>query len=482
MSIDPTNLGASAHLTFDDEFNSLNLWNGQSGTWATTFIFADPNGNGSSLPGNGEQEWYVNSMYGPTSGVHPWTVDNGVLTLTAQPTDPSISGLLGYAHGEGPGLGSYAYTSGLITSAHSFSQTYGYFEMSAKLPAGQGLWPAFWLLRADGSWPPELDVMEVLGKDPSTLYTTGHTAEHGNHESHGVGSQVADMSAGFHTYGIDWEADKVTWYFDDHQVYQIDTPADMHSPMYMLANLAVGGSWGGNADASTPIPAQMQIDYIRAYASGAGDPTLAPATASGGASPAAPPADGGPATPQTFAGSDANDTWFGGQSDDQAWLGGGDDVANGLKGDDQLNGGEGNDQLYGGQGDDQLNGDAGNDFLQGNMGNDTVSGSTGDDVILGGQGNDLLLGGDGNDWLTGDKGDDTLSGGAGTDVFHFAPTSGHDVITDFNTWEGDHIQLDPGMTWTASQVGADVVVDFGGGDAVTLQNVQLTSLHDGWIG
>jgi Ca2+-binding RTX toxin-like protein len=116
------------------------------------------------------------------------------------------------------------------------------------------------------------------------------------------------------------------------------------------------------------------------------------------------------------------------------------------------------------------------------MGADTVNGGYGDDTVLGGQGNDLLVGGDGNDWLSGDRGDDTLSGGAGTDVFHFAPGSGHDVISDFNTWEGDHIQLEPGMTWSASQVGGDVVVDLGGGDAVTLQNVQLTSLHDGWIG
>jgi beta-glucanase (GH16 family) len=484
MSIDPTNLGATAHLTFDDEFNSLNLWNGQSGTWATTYLFADPNGNGSSLPSNGEQEWYVNSMYAPTSGVHPWTVANGVLSLTAQPTDPSISGLLGYANGQGPGLGSYAYTSGLITSAHSFAQTYGYFEMSAKLPAGQGLWPAFWLLPASGQWPPELDIMEVLGKDTGTLYTSAHTAQTGEHVSSGLASAVGDMSAGFHTYGLDWEADKVTWYFDGHQVYQIDTPADMHQPMYMLANLAVGGPWGGNADASTPLQSQMQIDYIRAYASGPGDATAAAplATAGSGGSAVAPPTDGGPETAQTFVGSDAADTWFGGQSNDQAWLGGGDDVANGLKGDDTLNGGEGADRLYGGQGDDVVAGDAGNDFLHGNMGDDTVSGSTGDDTLLGGQGNDLLVGGDGNDWISGDRGDDTLSGGAGTDTFHFAQGSGHDVITDFNTWEGDHLQLEPGMTWTASQEGSDVVVDFGGGDQVTLQNVQLASLHDGWIG
>ena len=484
MSIDPTNLSATAHVTFDDEFNSLSLWNGQSGTWATTFNFADANGNGSSLPSNGEQEWYVNSMYGPTAGVQPWAVSDGVLSLTAQATNPAISGLLGYANGQGPGLGAYPYTSGLITSAHSFTQTYGYFEMSAKLPAGQGLWPAFWLLRADGQWPPELDVMEVLGKDTSTLYTSAHTEQTGSHTSAGLATHVGDTTSGFHTYGLDWEADHVTWYFDGRPVYQIDTPADMHSPMYMLANLAVGGNWGGAADGSTPAVSQLQIDYIRAYASGPGDttpPVTAPSTGSGG-SPVAPPADGGPGTPQTVVGSGANELLFGGQANDQVWAGGGNDTVNGLKGDDLVNGGEGNDYLYGGQGDDVINGDAGDDILQGNLGADTLSGSAGNDELHGGQGNDLLLGGDGNDWLTGDRGDDTLSGGAGADTFHFAPGSGRDVVSDFNTWEGDHLQLDPGMTWTATQQGGDVLVDFGGGDTVTLQDVQLTSLHDGWIG
>ena len=501
MSIDPNNLGATAHLTFDDEFNALSLWNGTSGTWATTFLFADPNGNGSSLPGNGEREWYINSMYAPTSGEHPWTVSNGVLSLSVQPTDPAVSGLLGYAHGEGPPLGRYDYTSGLITSAHSFTQTYGYFEMSAKLPEGKGLWPAFWLLPADGKWPPELDVMEVLGKDTTKLYTTAHTEQTGSHTSDGVETTVANMADGYHTYGIDWEADKVTWYFDGHQVHQIDTPADMHSPMYMLANLAVGGPWAGDPD-SPNLSAQMQIDYIRAYASGGGGaatssaaPASPPAdiTATAPASPApsstsasphdaAPPADGGPTTPQTIGGTDNDELFFGGQANDQVWASGGADTVNGLQGDDSVNGGEGGDVLYGGKGEDVLNGDGGSDTLQGNMGADTLSGSSGDDELHGGQGNDQLSGGDGADWLIGDRGDDTLSGGAGADVFHFAPSGGHDVVTDFNPGEGDHITLDPGMTWQASQQGGDVLVHFGDGGEVTLQNVQLAGLHDGWIG
>jgi hypothetical protein len=155
-------------LLFDDEFNALSLRTNANpgGTWDTTFAYVPANANGASLVGNGEQEWYINANYGPTAGVTPWTVANGVLTITAAPVDPAIKPLLGYTDPSLPALGSYNYTSGVITSAHSFSHEYGYFEMRAELPAGQGLWPAFWLLPTSGAWPPEIDVMEVLGNDP----------------------------------------------------------------------------------------------------------------------------------------------------------------------------------------------------------------------------------------------------------------------------------------------------------------------------
>ena len=81
MSIDPNNLTATATLTFDDEFNTLNLWNGTSGTWDTTYPFNGPSGGNLT----GEQEWYINSNYAPTASVKPWTINNGVLSLTAAP-------------------------------------------------------------------------------------------------------------------------------------------------------------------------------------------------------------------------------------------------------------------------------------------------------------------------------------------------------------------------------------------------------------
>ena len=254
MTIDPKNLSATATLTFSDEFNSLSLWNGTSGTWTTKYPFAPDKGG--SLPSNGEQEWYINSTYAPTTSVKPWTVSNGVLTLTAQPASGSVQ----------PLIDGYQYTSGMINTYNSFSQQYGYFEMRAQLPAGQGLWPAFWLLQTDMSWPPEIDVVEVLGHDMTTLYTAAHTNQTGSHTSQGGTIKVANMSQSYHTYGVDWQKDFITYYFDGNQVFKTATPADMNEPMYMIANLAVGGYWPGMVNGTTPFPAQMKIDYIHAYA------------------------------------------------------------------------------------------------------------------------------------------------------------------------------------------------------------------------
>jgi len=284
MSIDPNNLAGTATMTFDDEFNSLSLWNGSSGTWSTTLATSSDSANGASLTGNNEQEWYINNNYGPTSSVVPWTVNNGVLSLTAAPADSSIQ----------PLINNYKYTSGLLESSHSFSQEYGYFEISAKLPAGQGFWPAFWLMPENNTWPPELDVMEVLGKDPTTLYTTVHTGS--NNASDTKATTVADMSTGYHTYGVDWESDYITWYFDNQEVYKVATPSDMHQPMYMLLNLAVGGYWPGYVDSTTPFPSSMNIDWVRAYQSKPADATT-PSTPTTPSDPTTTPST--PSTPPT---------------------------------------------------------------------------------------------------------------------------------------------------------------------------------------
>jgi beta-glucanase (GH16 family) len=138
--------------------------------------------------------------------------------------------------------------------------------MRAELPSGAGLWPTFWLLPANHSWPPELDVFEVLGSDPTTAVATVHSAATGAHTAIASAVATGDLSEGFHTFGVNWQQDIIQWYIDGAEVAEAPTPADMHQPMYLLANLAVGGagSWPGVADASA-FPATMSIDYIHVY-------------------------------------------------------------------------------------------------------------------------------------------------------------------------------------------------------------------------
>jgi Ca2+-binding RTX toxin-like protein len=130
---------------------------------------------------------------------------------------------------------------------------------------------------------------------------------------------------------------------------------------------------------------------------------------------------------------------------------------------------------------DTVLGGQGADSLQGGQGGDYLSGDLGDDVLRGGQGDDQLLGGAGDDFLSGDVGADTLTGGAGADTFHISVGSGVDLVTDFNPAEGDRVLLEPGTSYTVSQVGADVHVDLAGGGELVLAHVQLSSLAGGWI-
>ncbi len=248
LSLDRTHLT----LSFDDEFNSLSLRNGSQGTWDAKFSWAPD--VGSTLPGNGELQWYINPSYAPTASANPFSIDKGVLTITAEPASAAIQAQ----------INGYDYTSGLLTTHSSFSQTYGYFEIRADMPSDQGVWPAFWLLPEDGSWPPELDVVEMRGQDSKTVNVTVHSADSGAHTMTSVPVKVASTD-GFHTYGVLWDEDHVTWYFDDVAVAQADTPDDMHDPMYMLVNLAVGGT-AGTPTNGLSSGSEMHIDYIRAYA------------------------------------------------------------------------------------------------------------------------------------------------------------------------------------------------------------------------
>ena len=236
---------AGMHATFSDSFE--NFAASASGVvdgrpaWRTTYIGGDR-----TLPNNHEAEWYTDP--GPNG---PFRIINKVLQITAAPA-------AGLPRGA-------TYRSGLITSERLFSQRYGYFEMRAQLPRGRGMWPAFWLLPADGNWPPEIDVMEMLGDAPTTYYVSLHGRADGKPLDAITPVQAPDLSAGFHVFGVAWRPDRIRFYLDDAMVHESATFADMRRPMYLLVNLAVGGdgSWPGAPAAG--VAGVYRIAWIRAW-------------------------------------------------------------------------------------------------------------------------------------------------------------------------------------------------------------------------
>ena len=168
------------------------------------------------------------------------------------------------------------FLSGIITSYNSFRFKYGRVEARARMPAGKGLWSAVWLLNAyykqDQPEDPEIDIMEAIGDRT----TTGNHAYHYVSDNDGDGfftdynsqefrSTISDFSEGFHTYRVDWEEGRIVWYVDDIETGRVEGDQVSDEQMYLLANLAVGGSFPGPADETTPFPARFEIDYIRVY-------------------------------------------------------------------------------------------------------------------------------------------------------------------------------------------------------------------------
>jgi beta-glucanase (GH16 family) len=148
----------------------------------------------------------------------------------------------------------------MLNTIGTFSQTYGYFEFRGKIPSGQGYWPAFWLYDAAYK-PPEIDVMENIGSDPSTYYMTYHYSTSGSQQYVYNGQ---NLSAGYHTYAVKWVPGSISFYLDDSLQYTVTSNVSS-SPMVILMNLAIGGNWPGSPNASTMFPGYFNVDYVRAW-------------------------------------------------------------------------------------------------------------------------------------------------------------------------------------------------------------------------
>ncbi|RAK58446.1 hypothetical protein DJ021_00845 [Phenylobacterium hankyongense] len=252
LPLDTSKLGA---MTFDDEFNSLSLYDPskQVGTWNTNFGGNLKDQWAYTLVSNGETEVYVQPGFQGRGeqdiGVNPFSVSNGVLTITAAPVAANAA----YA------TWNRDYTSGMLNTLGSFEQKYGYFEMRAELPTATGTWPAFWMMPSPFVPNVEGDIMEALAATPNVDYRRAFGGDATQYDN----TYKIDPT-GFHTYGMLWTPSTVTFYYDGVAVLQGATPANWTNPMAMIVNMATGG-WGGNAD-PTMFPAQMQVDYIRAYA------------------------------------------------------------------------------------------------------------------------------------------------------------------------------------------------------------------------
>jgi len=196
-------------------------------------------------------------------------VANGVLSIVARQEE--------YTGTDGKRY----YTSARMRALHKGDWKYGRFEIRAKLPYGQGLWPAIWMLPTEwiyGGWPAsgEIDIMELLGHETDKVYGTIHyggTPPNNVHSGNSYKLTSGTFAGSYHVFRFDWEESEMRWYVDDKLYSTQKTwysnsfqyPAPFDELFHMILNVAVGGNWPGNPDLSTQWPQKMEVDYVRVY-------------------------------------------------------------------------------------------------------------------------------------------------------------------------------------------------------------------------
>jgi len=249
--------GQNWKLVWSDEFDGDTL---NTAKWS--YMIGDGSDYGIPGWGNNELQYYQEENV---------QVGDGVLTITAKRENVASS----------------QFTSGRIRTINMGDWTYGRFEFRAKMPVGQGLWAAIWMLPTDedyGGWAAsgEIDIMEYLGQDTTRVHGTIHYGEEWPNNKQKGTHYVTDDTAfhkAFHTFALEWEEGKLRWYVDGEQFQSLGTgmwyssaapfPAPFNRRFHLLINLAVGGNWPGNPDVTTQFPQDLVIDYVRVYQDGA---------------------------------------------------------------------------------------------------------------------------------------------------------------------------------------------------------------------
>jgi beta-glucanase (GH16 family) len=241
-------------LSWSDEFNGPNGSGVDQSKWVLEV--------GGKGWGNEELEYYTNR---PRNAY----IQDGNLVIEALRED--------YAGADGV---SRNYTSARLKTAGQFSQAYGRFEARIKLPSGQGMWPAFWMLGDDidkVGWPGcgEIDIMENVGKEPSivhgSIHGPGFVGNDGIEAPYSLPAKRR-FTDDFHVFAVEWEPNAIRFYVDN-DLYVTRTRSDLRPgwkwvfdhPFFLLLNVAVGGDWPGNPDATTVFPQSMLVDYVRVY-------------------------------------------------------------------------------------------------------------------------------------------------------------------------------------------------------------------------
>ncbi len=246
---------ASYKLVWNDEFSGADGASPDSSKWRY-----DIGGNGW---GNKELEYYTNRTQNAQ-------IMGGNLVIIAQ--KETYTGSDGVTRN---------YTSARMKTQGLFSQAYGRFEARIKIPAGQGMWPAFWMLGNDitsNGWPKcgEVDIMENIGKEPGTVHgslhgpsTTGPTSDATAPFVLPAGQNFADD---FHLYAVEWEPGTIRFYVDS-SLYSTFNSSQwppggtwvFDHPFFIILNVAVGGDWPGSPDNTTVFPQHMLVDYLHVY-------------------------------------------------------------------------------------------------------------------------------------------------------------------------------------------------------------------------